>query len=92
MGAHTDIVFEIFECKAQIESFEEEDYGDFIPWPSDEFKGCANGWYWQHRRFSSGIDDGLGEAFGPLIGPFATEAAAKSHQLAVTGVYGVGQL
>jgi hypothetical protein len=97
MGAHSDTVFEIFRGKAQVESFDEDEeeglyYGDIVDWPSNEFEGCADGWYWQHRRFSSGIDEGLGEAFGPLIGPFTTEAAAKAHQLANTCVHGAGRL
>jgi hypothetical protein len=100
MAAHSDIVFQIMggdvvrdDDEDQDDWGEDEDDGevpDRAGGEESEFKDCADGWYWQHRRVRAYED--MGEAFGPLRGPFETEEEAE-HDRKVNGAkYGCMRL
>jgi hypothetical protein len=107
MAAHMDKVFEVVDGQAIVEQYipydepeicvdgdsyyMEEGAREMAPWDSEEFKDCADGWYWQHRRIRPG-EDSLGQPMGPLSGPFVTKGAAKESQRANTAIYGATRL
>ena len=102
MAAHSDVVFQIVGGDVVRD---EDDWGDDEDnWGEDEddgearapggeeseFKDCADGWYWQHRRIRACED--MGEAFGPLRGPFETEEEAEHDRKVNGATYGCMRL
>jgi hypothetical protein len=54
MAAHMDEVFKVVDGQAIVEQYipydEPEICVDGDSYYNEEFKDCADGWYWQHRR------------------------------------------
>ena len=91
MAAHSDEIFEVANGHAIVEQYDEDDdCWNMAPLDDDEFRHCANGWYWQHRRIGEG--DMFGDPFGPLNGPFKSEAEARADSKARTETRGAGLL
>lgn len=95
MAAHSDLVFEVKNGRAiGIEDPEpqtdEDEYESEWQDDTEEFKACADGWYWQHRRIRD--FEPIGEAFGQLRGPFNSQQAAEQDQKANSKQFGVGRL
>jgi hypothetical protein len=108
MAAHSDVVFQIVggdvvrdeddwgDDEDQDDWGEDEDHGKApesqrrAGGEESEFKDCADGWYWQHRRIRACED--MGEAFGPLRGPFETEEEAEHDRKVNGATYGCMRL
>jgi len=52
--------------------------GDEYEDDTNEFTRCPDGYYWQHRPVR--MLEVMGDAFGPIQGPFACYDEAKAHR------------
>jgi hypothetical protein len=57
---------------------------------SEEPLGCADGWYWQHRRIRE--FEAMSTAMGALRGPFAMTAAEEEDVVMNSREMGVDRL